>query len=79
MVGCIASSAVFVASPTKDIAAAIHRLSTRSMTTLTSSWKDARGVTHSVSTTQAVGEPIETTLARHQAAVEAAQRAYPPV
>lgn len=48
------------------------------MATLTTTWKTANGVQHSVTTTQAAGETPTAFAARHRDIVTAAQLIYPP-
>lgn len=48
------------------------------MATLTTTWKTANGVQHSVTTTQQAGETPTAFAARHRDLVTAAQLIYPP-
>lgn len=49
------------------------------MQTITTTWQDADGVTHTVATTRLDGESVDAWIARHQALVAAAQAKYPPI
>ncbi len=48
------------------------------MVTLTTTWKTANGVQHTVTTTQQAGETPTAFAARHRDLVTAAQLIYPP-
>jgi hypothetical protein len=48
------------------------------MQTLSSTWKDARGVSHTVTTPQLADESPTAHAARHKAAVDALQALFPP-
>lgn len=48
------------------------------MATLTTTWKTANGVQHTVTTTQRAGETPTAFAARHRDLVTAAQLIYPP-
>lgn len=49
------------------------------MQTMTTTWKDAQGVTHTVTTTRGEGETQSAFAQRHKDAVAALQAIYPPV
>ncbi len=55
-----------------------QRLET-AMQSVTTTWTDAQGVTHSVTTVRQEGETDQQLAARHRAAVEALQQVFPPV
>lgn len=48
------------------------------MAVLTSTWTDASGTQHTIETTQHHGETYPAFVARHAAALAAAQQEFPP-
>lgn len=55
-----------------------HEIQEKAMT-LTTTWKDAENLTHTVSTPRASGESADEHAARHKEGVDAMKALYPPV
>lgn len=62
-----------------DLRSALQDHEERKMATLETTWTDATGLTHTVTTQQAEGETDAQHAARHHDAVEALKALYPPV